>query len=436
VKSVVEGSGWIGLFVGVAVAPLVFAVIGVQGPGRGFVTEFSVALGFVGLALMGLQFALVARFRGVAAPFGTDALAQFHRQIGLVGFVFVVVHVALSAQWEMVARLPSWDTPWRVRFGVAALLALVALVTTSIWRRRLRLSYEVWHVLHGLLAVTCVGTALVHVLLVDHYIDSRWKQALWLLMTAAFVALLGWVRVAKPLMLWRRPWTIDKVTPERGRCTTLTMRPSGHRGMSFEPGQFAWFVIDRAPFAFTQHPFSFSSSAEADGEIEVTVKALGDFTAGVADLTPGTKVYVEGPYGAFTPDQHEGPGFCFIAGGVGVTPIVSILRTLADRGDRRPLVAFVADREWEGVTFREEFECLKDRLDLDIVYVLEHPPPEWSGETGRIDVATLQRHLPPGHRRWQFFICGPNPMMDAMEHALEALGVPGEHIHTERFGWV
>jgi predicted ferric reductase len=102
---------WIGIFVGVCVAPLVFAAIAVTEPGRGFLTEFSVALGFVGLALMGLEFALVARFRNVAAPFGTDAVVQFHRQIGLVGVAFVLIHVGLSAEWDQVLEFGAEPTP-------------------------------------------------------------------------------------------------------------------------------------------------------------------------------------------------------------------------------------------------------------------------------------------------------------------------------------
>src|SRR5918996_5516631 len=90
---------WVLAYLGVVVAPLVFAAIGVNGAGHGFWTDFSIALGFVGLAMMGLEFVLVARFRAVAAPFGQDALLQFHRQIGFVGLGFVLGHVALSVKW-------------------------------------------------------------------------------------------------------------------------------------------------------------------------------------------------------------------------------------------------------------------------------------------------------------------------------------------------
>ena len=75
-------------------------------------------------------------------------------------------------------------------------------------------------------------------------------------------------------------------------------------------------------------------------------------------------------------------------------------------------------------------------LDLDVVHVLARPPADWTGETGYVTPEVLARHLPPGHRRFQFFICGPEPMMDAAESALVELGVPAERVHTERFDMV
>src|SRR5262245_42298687 len=91
VKFAVRAVFWVIAYLGAVVSPLVFAAIGAGHPDHGFWTNFSVALGFVGLAMMGLEFALVARFRPVAAPFGQDALLQFHRQIGYVGLVFILV---------------------------------------------------------------------------------------------------------------------------------------------------------------------------------------------------------------------------------------------------------------------------------------------------------------------------------------------------------
>jgi predicted ferric reductase len=426
---------WVMAYVGVVVAPLVFAAIGASDPDHGFWTNFSVALGFVGLAMMGLEFVLVARFKPVASPFGQDALLQFHRQIGYVGLVFVLVHVAISAKWESLTFEKAITAPALVWFGMAAALSVIALVVTSAWRQRLRLPYEWWHAAHTALAVVVVGAALAHVYFVDEYVSSIWKQILWGLMSAAFVALLAWVRVGKPRALLKRPWRLGRVGTERGQTTTLALSPPEGVEFRFDPGQFAWFTFSRSPFSLTSHPFSFSSSAERD-EVEIAVKALGDFTSGVHELKPGTMVYVDGPHGVFSMDQDEGPGFGFIAGGVGVTGLLSMLRTMADRGDVRPAVLVYANDDWEGVAFREELERLEASMNLTVTHVLERPPANWAGESGYVTAELLSRHLPDGYRRFQFFICGPGPMMDAVERSLSHLGVPAERVHTERFDMV
>ena len=420
-------------YIGVVMAPLVFAAIGGSNPGHSFWTNFSVALGFVGLAMMGLEFALVARFQPVAAPFGQDTLLQLHRQLGYVGLAFVVVHVALSANWGQIGDV--FGAPALVWFGGAAVVAVAALVITSVWRLRLRLSYELWHSVHTVLALVAVVGALAHVYFVDEYVSTLWKRLLWALMSAAFVSLLVWVRLIKPRAMRDRPWRLERVGHERGRTTTLTLRPPDGARFRFDPGQFAWFAFGRSPFALTKHPFSFSSSAESD-TVELAVKALGDFTSRAHELEPGTAVYVDGPHGVFSMDQDEGPGFVFLAGGVGIAGLISMLRTMADRGDVRPAVLIYANREWDAVAFRDELERLEGRMNLTVVHVVEEPPNDWTGETGYVTAEILSRHLPREYRRFQYFICGPAPMMDAVEHALLALDVPGERVHTERFDMV
>jgi predicted ferric reductase len=426
---------WVIAYLGVVIAPLVFAAIGGSDVNHGFWTNFSVALGFVGLAMMGLEFVLVARFKPVAAPFGQDALLQFHRQIGYVGLGFVLVHFVISARWEALTFEKAVTAPALVWFGMVALLALVAVVATSVWRQPLRLSYEHWHAAHTVLAVVVVVGALGHVYFVDEYVSTLWKQVLWGLMSGAFVALLVWVRVIKPRAMRDRPWRLERVGSERGRTTTLAMSPADAAGFRFDPGQFAWFGFGRSPFSLTLHPFSFSSSAERD-EVEIAVKALGDFTSGVHELEPGTTVYVDGPHGVFSIDQDEGPGFGLIAGGVGIAGLLSMVRTMVDREDARPAILFYANGDWDGVAFREEVERLEGRMNLRVVHVLERPPESWTGETGYVTAELLARHLPRGYRRFQYFICGPAPMMDAAETALVELGVPAERVHTERFDMV
>ncbi|MDI9913708.1 ferric reductase-like transmembrane domain-containing protein [Rhodococcus sp. IEGM 1379] len=433
-----RGIAWIGLYLAVTVIPLAFAVLGHSGPGRGFLTEFSVALGFIGLSMMGMQFALVARFQTAAKPFGEDALVQFHREISYVALAFILAHPILLqvAGIDIVGLLNLAQAPWRARFAVTSIVLLLVLIATSIWRRRMKIRYEVWQVMHGAVSVLVVAFALAHVFLVGYYVDEAWKKCLWAIMTCALIFLLLWVRVIRPIMRLRQPWKIESVIPERGDAVTLTMVPIGHSGFRFEPGQFGWLTVDRSPFSVTSHPFSFSSSAENGTAISMTIKSLGDFTSTVGTISPGTPAYLDGPHGVFTPDRNDGPGFVLIAGGVGITPMMSILRTMADRRDSRPYLLFYASNSLDDITFDEELNELKMRVNLTIVHILRSPPTDWTGEQGFLDRDMIARHLPDHHERLQYFVCGPGPMLDAIEDALTVLGVPAPHLHTERFIFV
>jgi 3-phenylpropionate/trans-cinnamate dioxygenase ferredoxin reductase subunit len=126
----------------------------------------------------------------------------------------------------------------------------------------------------------------------------------------------------------------------------------------------------------------------------------------------------------------------FIAGGVGITPIMSMLCTLADRDDRRSLLLIYANNTWEEITFREELEALQQQLDLEIVHVLGEPPDGWDGETGYVTADILERLIPAQRNSRAYFICGPDPMMDAVEQGLTELGVSLANIHGERYNFV
>jgi predicted ferric reductase len=127
-----------------------------------------------------------------------------------------------------------------------------------------------------------------------------------------------------------------------------------------------------------------------------------------------------------------------VAGGIGITPMMSMMRTLADLGDRRPLLLIYANRDWESVTFREEIEELQDRLTLRVVHVLERPPQAWQEEAGYVNAEILDRYLPGNREKdvHEIFICGPQPMMDAVEKALVDMGIALGDFHSERFDLV
>jgi len=214
------------------------------------------------------------------------------------------------------------------------------------------------------------------------------------------------------------------------------LKPDGHKGMMFHPGQFAWLKLGRSPFAMREHPFSFSSSAMKADEIGISIKELGDFTSRIGTIVPGTRAYVDGPYGTFTVDRHRSPAYVFVAGGVGITPVISILRTLADRHDRRPLLLFYESKLWDEVTFREELDNLKQSLDLKIVYVISNPPDYWKGEKGLISAEIMACHLPLNRQECEYFICGPELMQKEVKNSLEKLGISLNSVQSESFNFV
>lgn len=433
---VLRGAVWLGLYVVLSAFPLLLILItGSDKPARSFWTELSVGLGFVGLAMMTLQFALTARFEFLKSPYGSDVVYAFHRVVSLVAFAFVLIHPAILfiERWDAMKSRP-FTHPWPFWLGTASVLCMVTLVVISLWRRPLGIHYDGWRRAHGILASAAVAFAVAHVLFVGHYLSTPGKQLLWLAYTAVFVLLIVYVRLIKPAMELARPYKVSAVVPQRGGAYSLQLKPEGHAGLRFSPGQFAWITVADSPFSDREHPFSFSGSSEKAPDLEFTIKELGDFTSRIKQIQPGQRVYVDGPFGALSCDRHpRAEGFVFVAGGIGITPMVSHLRSLADRGETRPLVLLYGSRDEESITFREELDSLATRLpSLKLVHVLTKPSPAWTGETGYIDADKLARHTPPG-KQVEYFICGPDPMMDAVERGLRANGVSPTDYHSERF---
>lgn len=433
---------WISLYLVITLAPIFIILLAdPRPPGREFWRDLSVVLGYSGLAMVGLQFVLTARFKTLKAPYGSDLVYFFHRQISLVSFTLIAIHPLLLFLFdpELLKLLNPITAPWAARFGVGALLALLGLIAASVWRKKLKIEYDRWRIWHGLLAVIALAFALVHIELRGYYLNTIWKQFFWAFYAFAWISVLLWVRVIKPAYLVNRPYQVTKVIPERGNTWTIVLEPDGHDGFQFQAGQFAWISIWDSPFRDREHPFSFSGSANDPKQLQFTIKALGDFTGRISHLTIGQKVYVDGPYGAFSMDQHpDAKSYFFIAGGVGITPIMSMMQTLADRGDLRPLTLMFANKTLEAATFLEEIEMLKSRLNLKVIHVIESPSPDYPGESGFINAAMIKKYLPEELQKnfVEIFVCGPAPMMNAVEKALVKLGVPMGDFHSERFDLV
>ena len=240
-----RGGAWVAVYLVFVLTPLFALLIGPLPPPRDFWTEFSIAIGYSGLAMMGLQFGLTARFRFVTAPWGEDVIYHLHRQISLLAVTFVVAHplILFAVRPELVALLNSFTAPWRARFAALSTYSLIALVAMALWRGSWNIRYETWHALHIALALTAVAAGLAHMVGWGFYLEAPWKRALWIGLTLFWIGLLIYVRIVKPLFLLRRPYRVSEVRRERGDSITLAMAPDGHAGFRFKPGQFGWLTL-------------------------------------------------------------------------------------------------------------------------------------------------------------------------------------------------
>jgi NAD(P)H-flavin reductase len=160
------------------------------------------------------------------------------------------------------------------------------------------------------------------------------------------------------------------------------------------------------------------------------IKELGDFTRTIGRIKPGTLAYVDGPYGNLCVDDRAEPGVALIAGGVGLAPLLGILRQMRLTGDSRKVKLIYGNRLADQIAYRGELG------EGGITYVLSEPPDGWGGEVGFIDASLLDRVFSDREfREWVFVMCGPPVMMDVVGDHLIAKGTRSYRILSERFSY-
>src|SRR3984893_12817585 len=223
----VRGAAWVAVYLLFILAPLFVLLAGSLPPARGFWTEFAIALGYSGLAMMGLQFGLTARFRYVTEPWGEDVIYHFHRQISLIAVGLVVAHpvILIAVQPQLLAPSNMLEAPLSAHFALLSIFSVIALVVMALWRAALKIKYETWHLVHIVLAVVAITAGVVHMVGSSFYLVDPWKRTLWIGLTIFWIGLLLYVRIVKPLFMLRRPSRVTDVRNERGDTTTLVMQP-------------------------------------------------------------------------------------------------------------------------------------------------------------------------------------------------------------------
>jgi predicted ferric reductase len=396
--------------------------------------EAGVDCAIVGLTILALQFVVGGRLHWVEAPFGLDLLLVFHRWMALVAAALLCVHpllVGWAEGWSLITRL---HVPWYIWAGRMALATLLAHVAISLCRRALHLSYERWRRVHNIFALGILGWGSTHALAMGRETPG----ATVLLSALSAVGIGAWLhsRVIRPWFLRRHPFRVVALGEEAPRVWTIVLEPRAGRPLRFAPGQFVFLRMHGAPVPAEEHPFSIASSPNRSGQISLTIKESGDFTAQVRRIRPGNRATVHGPFGRFSHVLHpDGKERVFVAGGVGITPLMSMLRHMRDCGGSGPVLLICANRRPADMLFAAELRAMvgTDAFPwLRVVHVLSDAPPGWSGEAGRLDADRLAR-LCGGVAGKTFYLCCPPPMTSALVGGLRRMGVSPRWIHAEWF---
>jgi predicted ferric reductase len=405
-------------------------------PFRDWLRDLAVVLGYIGLALAGMQLVAVGRLHCMSDALDIDKVYYNHHRISLVAIFLIVAHLILLGirNPAVLGFLNVAKAPWMFAAGTIALFGLLLIGISSVLRKMLNINYTAWLFWHDIFTVVILAFGIVHLFKVDYFTGYPLMKAVWWLLIAIWAVLILWIRVLNPLRIARKPYKVASLVKESANTYSLYLAPDGHAGVPFEAGQIAWLSLGNSPFVISRNPFSYSGSAESKEGLRFSIKVVGDFTNKVPALKPGDRVFVDGPYGAFnTHDLRAEKGFVLIAGGIGLAPVMSLLNTLADRSDKRPVYVFYGDLNEDTVRYRSELESLKSRLDMKLVIALEDPHDRSYLPCGYISKPVLSDNLPKNRAELMYFVCGPLPMLEAMQRHLKFVGVPMSQIKEEKY---
>ena len=407
------------------------------GPG-GAMTSVGQVTGLVGAYLVLVQLLLMSRIPWVERELGFDRLARWHRWNGFAATWLIVAHAititigyAQSNGKSVPGQLLDFVEHYPdVLMAVVAVGLLLLVAVTSVRRARAKIDREAWYFVH-LYAYLAVALGFAHQLAVgSDFVNDPVARVWWVVLYAVVIgALLVW-RVGWPV--WfnaRHRLRVAKVSFEARDVVSVYLTGRDLAAIDAQSGQFfLWRFLTRDGW-WQAHPFSLSAAPTRD-RLRITIKALGDYTQGLGSISPGTRVFAEGPYGAFTATRQTRPKAVLIAGGIGITPLRALLETInCAPGDITLLYRVQYDHDF---VFSGELEALARDRGV-VVYPLVGPE-IGDDRTDRLGIPALQSMVPDIAER-DVFLCGPPGLVDVVLRRLRRLRVPRRQIHAERFAY-
>jgi len=233
--------------------------------------------------------------------------------------------------------------------------------------------------------------------------------------------------------MWEFETKVSEILPRTPQIKSFRF-DTGGRDVPYEAGQY-FYVTIRMNGGEGVHHFTISSSPTEKGYLEFTTRMTGsEYKNALEGMRPGDPARVRGPEGHFTLPEHTAK-LAFLSGGIGITPLRSMLRFIADRKLEHEVVLLYSNKSVDDVAFKKELDAMAgSHRNIRVEYVLsgEEVPTGWKGRTGYI-TEELVSELLPDHAERTFYISGPPRMVFTLEEKLTAIGVPDEQIRRDYF---
>ena len=423
----------------IVLSPLILLAILRPPTDHSFVYTIGKNLALVGFAMFAMQFVVSARFKWIERPFGLNLLFSFHKTMAIVASLLVLSHplLLLLGGGELSLVLGP-KVIWHIWLGRIALVVLLFHVLLASFRLIIRLNYETWRFIHNVVALVFLPLVFLHSWKAGGDLELPAMRVLWVALFAAATMAYFWHRVARPLTLRRQPYTVTDVSKEAEGVWTIALSPpAGVARFDFIPGQFHFLTFRRAGhLPVEEHHWTISSSPTEAGVLRSTIKESGDFTSTIGETKPGDTALVYGPFGRFSYVLHpEERDLVFVAGGIGITPLIGMLRHMRDTRAERTVILFYGNTSEQDIAFRNELAEMERAgvASLKVVHILSKASDSWRGERGRLDKDIVAKFCGPLRADRAFYICAPSEVMDQTIPILRRGGVPPGRIHFERF---
>jgi len=385
--------------------------------------------GLAGMALFAWNVILSARLKIYNKLFlGLDNTYRAHHIIGSSAFILLLIHpVMITYRYFLSSPIsafefikPSLASTFRA-LGSVALGAMMVLIIITLY---INIKYE-WFVMTQRLLGLVLFIGGVHAVFVG---GSDLKGGV-ISLSVYFAVLIG---LALVVYIYRsifhgnfhkyRQYKVGKVSKYSAGVYDLVLQPATNDKLDFKPGQFAFIKLEAGGVLGQSHPFSMSS-APSDEQLRFSIKDLGEYTKLLADIEVGTNAKVDGPYGTFSNTIVSNKRQIWIAGGIGVSPFLSMARAL-DEGQNVELYYSTKTAE-EAVYLRELQDLASKKPNLKVI-------PFYTDKSGFLTADYIFEHS-KNLDGANFMICGPQPLMQALRAQLKAHGVAKKHINTEEF---